>query len=149
MTTFPQLAEVQLRKNPFWCSCIAWYELKDKMFYDQVESVLMRSVRLADYGNDVIRIVFIFIADLPNSMHKERTFYSPKKQTLHLELALDYSRFALASPQEAKLMMAELYLEAIKTYPKIRGMKKIAFDHEQFYADVRNLFEKEGWLNAL
>jgi hypothetical protein len=53
----------------------------------------------------------------------------------------------LGSPQEAKAMMAMLYLDAIKTYPTIRGMKKIAFNYQQFHADVKALFEQEGWLN--
>jgi len=45
-------------------------------------------------------------------------------------------------------MQAKLYLQSILEIPTLRGMKKVAFDVQKFYADTQNLFLQKGWLKS-
>lgn len=138
-----------LNKKMFRFSAIISEGLIKKLDIESLESLLNENLSLDGYGKDFICIGFVFIVTpLSSEFYPASSFFSKSSQKLKLELALDYLRFSQASPQEAKQMMANLYLEAIKTYPSIRGMKKVKFDHQKFYADVKALFERQGWVAA-
>jgi hypothetical protein len=105
-------------------------------------------LRLANYTEKVKEIFFIYIVTLPRIMHitPEKKRFSRSEKCLEICLVMDYETFKNAEMSECKEMMANLYLESIKTYKNIWGMKKIAFNTDLFYEDVRKLLEKEGWL---
>ncbi|TAD96063.1 MAG: hypothetical protein EAZ97_14620 [Bacteroidetes bacterium] len=136
--------------SSFYFSAKIWHEAYTKVdLYKSAFSVMFNThLRLANYTEKIKSIDFFFIVTLPKIAHinPERRRYIAKEERLELSLALDYEKFQNAEIPETKQMMANLYLESIKTYPKIRGMKKIAFDTERFYNDVKAMFEKEGWL---
>ncbi|TAD98941.1 MAG: hypothetical protein EAZ97_09990, partial [Bacteroidetes bacterium] len=128
-------------------SAIVWHEVGHKLKIREIKHLLFDHLKMKDYSNEVKEYFFIFIA--VSYHYEERHFFNKKKGVLWHGLALDYAKFEASNLEEALQMQAELYLQGIKDIPKIRGMKKIAFDWEHFYSDAKNLFEKQGWIKKV
>ncbi|TAE01212.1 MAG: hypothetical protein EAZ97_03640 [Bacteroidetes bacterium] len=128
----------------FPISAIVWHELTPKLKFWEMKHLLCDHLKIKDYSNEVKEYFFVFIVFSLGG--KTNHFFNKKKGVLWHGLALDYAKFEAANLEEALQMQAELYLQGIKDIPKIRGMKKVAFDWERFYADAKNLFEKQGWI---
>ncbi len=76
-----------------------------------------------------------------SSFRPDRKFNQRKIKSFDMYMNVpDYNKFRTATKQEAKKIIAELYLSGIKKYLS----KQKDFKHELFYKDVKQLFEKEG-----
>ncbi|TAE01210.1 MAG: hypothetical protein EAZ97_03630 [Bacteroidetes bacterium] len=126
-------------------SAIVWHEVENKLKFREIEHLLCDHLKMKDYSNEVKEYFFLFVVSYKLT-YQISHFFNKKKGVLWHGLALDYAKFEAANLEEALQMQAELYLQGIKDIPKIRGMKKIAFDWERFYADAKNLFEKQTWI---
>ena len=68
--------------------------------------------------------------------------HAKKDKSLILYLLLDYEHFITANKKQAIKMMSELYLEGINMFlPKRKD-----FDYNNFYLDVKQLFEEKKWI---
>lgn len=111
-----------------------------------LELLLNTHLDLAKYGDEVKIIGFFFLANNPTfPIFKEGAFYTKKNQELFLQKALDFEQLLTANEEQAKQIMANLFLASILTYPKIRGMKKVKFDVQTFYDDVQALIKNAEW----
>lgn len=136
------------RTGQFRFTSITWHELPLEKALDDVKAVeklLKDYLYLQNYGNEIDYIFFIFIIDLPNTIHKEGYRFYRQKRHLDFQLKLDYFEVLAASPEDVKAMMASLFLSSILLYKKMR-MKN--FDYQRFHADVKSLFEKNGLIRA-
>lgn len=102
------------------------------------------------YSQVVDSVIFMFLVYPNNDPYaKEVKRYSRRKKWIEIGLKLDYDRLLVATEKETLQMMAQLYLDAIKMYPTIRGKVRLEeFDYEVFYVDVRTLFVAQGWVEA-
>ncbi len=146
-------ATYQLGDKPrnFIISAVCWHELGAKLKCVQIEDTIAANIKISNYIDNqlVTRYFFIFIIVQPdNHLHDNRwqKGFSIKKNTLYNNLHLDYHQFEKANESEALTMQAEAYLAGILQIPTLRGMKKVAFDNQQFYQDCKTLFENVGWI---
>ncbi len=136
------------RIGQFRFTSITWHELPLEKALDDVKAVeklLKGNLNIQNYGDEIDYLFFIFIIDLPNSIHKEGYRFYRQKRHLDFQLKLDYFEVLAATPEDVKAMMANLFLNSILLYKKMR-MKN--FDSQRFYADVKSLFEKNGLVRA-
>ncbi|TAE02823.1 MAG: hypothetical protein EAZ97_02185 [Bacteroidetes bacterium] len=129
----------------FSVSAIIWHELTHKLKFTELQNLLCDHLKLTNYTTEVKKYFFVYVAMFLE--YEKPKHFTKKKAILRHTLVLDYQKFAIASEKEALQMQAELYLQGIKEIPKIRGMKKIAFDYEKFYTDAKLLFQKQGWIS--
>lgn len=126
---------------------IAWHGVSPKMRNSELRNIL-KVLDLKNYTSEISEIYFTFIV-LPKEVETWRdskSSYSPKKKKLCPIAWLDYTKFAQTTDKEAIQMQAQAYLDTILTFPSVKGLKKKPFDYQQFYKDVKALFEKEGWI---
>lgn len=139
-----------MNKLPFSLTFSAMQEVFDKFWiYETLEATLNKSLIINNYTEKIERIVFTYMGyKLDDPIHnKELRYYNKRKKRLELSLKLDYEKVLQANETEMLQMMAQLYLEAIKTYPNIRGKVKLSeFDYIRFYEDVEALFVEKGWV---
>ncbi len=126
-------------------------EIYDKLKTTDLIKLLEKNLDMSSYADKGIvrQYFFNFVALNPHLLRYEEhgsKYYSKKDQIIYNILDLEYDRLAQASEQEVKQMQAELYLQSIKEIPHLRGMKKIPFDAEKLYNDVKQLLEENGWL---
>lgn len=134
------------RTEQFRLSSIVWHEVpieKSMLNINDLEDLLNQNLSIKNYTQDFDYVDFMFIMDLPKSIHDEFRGVSKKKRYIYLQLKLDYFEVMSATPEEVKQLMAALYLNSILSYPKMR-LK--SFDYQRFYSDVKALFEKHGLL---
>ncbi|AEE50266.1 hypothetical protein [Haliscomenobacter hydrossis] len=137
-------------RDPFVVSSITWHEISGKIDPDNinlVEETLLENLNLRDYG-DLMGIAFIYIVKpTGNEIHQEEFTYSRKKKELYIQIRLPYYEVQSASTNEVLHMMANKYLQTMQErLPK----KKIpGFNWISFVEDVRNLFERKGWLQEV
>ncbi len=135
---------------PFVISGILEESVTDKVAYTNthaLRTVLNDSLRLSDYG-DITGIAFIFIVTAPEDViHSEMFRWSRAKKTLEVHTRLPFEAVESASQSEVLHLMAQKYLQTMQErLPK----KKIPqFDGERFITDLRQLFEKQGWLEGV
>jgi hypothetical protein len=135
---------------PFVISGILEESVTDKVAYTNthaLRTVLNGSLQLGDYG-DITGIAFIFIVTSPDdAIHTEMFRFNRAKKTLEVHMRLPFEAVESASQSEVLHMMAQKYLQTMQErLPK----KKIPhFDWERFVNDLRQLFEKQGWLEGV
>jgi len=135
--------------QPFVITCITWPEVADKVAYTNTQllrETLNSQLDLSSYG-DLQGIAFVYIVTPPEDVIHQETFsYSRKKKELYIEMRLPYKEVMNRSLPEVLQLMAAKYLQTLEEYlPK----KKVPhFDQARFIADVRDLFEREAWLQG-
>jgi len=132
------------RTGQFRFTGIVWHEMPKGQTidnYNYLEELLNTHLNLKNYGDEFDYIFFVFLIDLPNTIHTEHHRFYRQKRHLDFQLKLDYFEVIAATPEEVKAMMATLFLNSILLYKKMR-LKN--FDYARFYADVKSLFEKNG-----
>ncbi len=137
-------------EDDFIITGATWHEVADKLMLNEFEELICQNLKISDYSDEVKQYLFLFIAvhsDNPNHDNWAK-YFSRKKGILYHNLKLDFERFEKATQEEANQMQAELYLQSILEIPTLRGMKKIDFDAQKFYADTQNLFLQKGWLKS-
>ncbi len=136
-----------LQRPVFEVTSAAWHEVGNKMHNADFQDAL-NLLHIEDYSDVVKEIYFTFIV-LPDDVQVWRNSHSKYhwSRGLLAPIAwLDYAKFAQATDKGAIQMQAQAYLDTILTFPSIKGLKKNPFDYQQFYKDVKALFEKEGWI---
>jgi len=132
----------------FYFTSASWHEVHDKIEVLEFEEFISNNLKISDYSNEVKQYQFLFIAVQPDNPNHDdwRKYYSKKRGILYNNLKLDFERFEKANQAEAYQMQAELYLKSIFEIPTLRGMKKVHFEAQELYEDVRKLFLQKGWL---
>lgn len=136
------------RYAPFKFTTIAWHEVGGKIAFDnliQLENAINERITLANYGNNITSIFFIFVADHPPvRLHPERVEYNKKKHDIFMRLHLPYDLVEKYNEAQVMQLMASFYLNAMETHlPQLRIPD---FDYQRFVADVGALFEEKGWM---
>ena len=137
-------------RDPFVVSSITWHEVPLEIAIDNVvtiEDTLKTNLKLSDYG-DIIGVAFIYIiTHAENEIHEDDFSYRRKRKELSTQMRLSYDEVQKSTPEEVLHLMAAKYIDTMQEWlPK----KKIAnFDWQRFVKDVQDLFERQGWLQAL
>ena len=136
-------------RDPFVVSSISWREVPLEVAIDNVvsiEDLLKAKVQLSDYG-DIAGVAFIYVIEQEEDFYQDGFSYRPKLKEIHAQMRLPYHEVQKSTPQEVLHMMAAKYIETMQQWlPK----KKIAnFDWKHFVQDVQDLFERQGWLEAV
>ncbi len=133
----------------FDLTAVCWHEVYSKMQLLQIRNLLNHNLKISNYSKEVQTYFFLFIIELPNNKPPEKIWkkgFYKKDEVIENNLHLDYHQFEKANESEALTMQAEAYLAGILQIPTLRGMKKVAFDSQQFYQDCKTLFENVGWI---
>lgn len=146
----PPIVYNPLRATSFPISGACWHELYPKLKVHEIEPLLFKNLKLSDYTDidTVKRYFFMFIImppDNPNHNSWGR-YFSAKSGIIHNYVKMDFELFKQANMQEALQMQAEAYLQGISEIPMLRGMKKIAFNQEKMYLDVKKLFLEKQFI---
>ena len=136
-------------RDPFVVSSISWREVPLEVAIDNVvsiEELLKANLKLSDYG-DIAGVAFIFVIEQEEDFYQDGFSYPPKLKEIHTQIRLPYHEVQKSTPQEVLHMMAAKYIETMLEWlPK----KKIAnFDWKRFVKDAQDLFERQGWLEAV
>ena len=137
-------------RDPFVVSSISWHQVSDEVAIDNVvtiEDTLKTNLKLSDYG-DIVGVAFIYIiTQSDDGMHQNGFSYRPKRKELYTQMRLPYDVVQKSTPEEVLHLMAAKYIDTMLEWlPK----KKIAnFDWQRFVKDVQDLFERQGWLQAM
>lgn len=136
-------------RDPFVVSSITWREVPLEVAIDNVvgiEAVLKANIQLSKYG-DLAGVSFIYVIEQEEDFYKDQFSYRIKDKEIHAQMRLPYAEVQAATPQEVLHMMAAKYIDTMQEWlPK----KKVAnFDWQRFVKDVQDLFEKQGWLQAV
>ena len=116
---------------------------KDIIYEDEfISTSVNKVINLKKYSESILNYLFIFMAINPatSSFRPDKKIMRRKTKRLDLYINVDYEKFRTATKLEARKIIAELYLTGIKKYLS----KQKDFNHELFYTDVKELFEKEG-----
>ena len=106
-----------------------------------ISNLLNKSTQINKYSNIIRNYLFIYIAIDPDKPFlSDKKIMRHKTKRLDLYMNVNYKEFIRATKEEARKIIAELYLTGIKKYLS----KQKDFNHELFYTDVKELFEKEG-----
>ncbi len=108
-----------------------------------INKILNKDILLDSYTSKHKQICLTFMAMDPttSSFRPDKKFWRWKAGNFDMYMNVpDYNKFRTATKQEAKKIIAELYLSGIKKYLS----KQKDFKYELFYKDVKQLFEKEG-----
>jgi len=122
---------------------------KNIWFSDDVQNVTNESLKISYYSKEKIKyLTYIFVV-IPHEHKgvdwKERKYYSRKFKQLCLEIKFpEYERFCRADKPEVLRIMAEQTLRGSQVFLS----KEKDFDFPKFYADLTNLFKKQGWIEA-
>lgn len=139
-----------MMRDPFVVSSISWHEVSDQIAIHNInliEDALQEHLKLENYGN-ITGIAFIYIITQPeDDMHEDGFAYRTKRKEIYTQMRLPYTEVQTSTPQEVLHMMAAKYLDTMQEWlPK----KKVAnFDWQRFVKDIQDLFEKQGWLQAV
>ncbi len=139
---------IDSRYAPFKFTSITWHEVGDKIDFDNLntlEEVVNVHLRLAEYGNNITSIYFIFVAlQSPALLHPEGVTYSKKNHGIFMQIHLPFHLVEQYNKAQVMQLMASFYLNAMRTHlPKLRIPD---FDYQRFIQDVEALFEEKGWL---
>jgi hypothetical protein len=115
----------------------------------EIENVLNQYIKLKNYvKNNYIESIFFVFLILPTYNGQgvewqEKKLFKKNQKWLYLNIYFtDYTQFIDAKPQEALKLMATETLRGAKKF--LSGVKD--FNFERFYADVEDLFKRQGWV---
>jgi len=129
-------------KDIFSFSQIIWHEIAQKStpIKDLLSCLLNKQLQLANYGQGLQKIGFVFIIVQPDTTHHQnRRRYEKKDKILYISWRVDYEKFVEADSKTATRLMATTYLECILLFKKWRIPD---FDYLAFYNDVQQVFEE-------
>ena len=109
----------------------------------ELDKLFINNLLMKNYTKSQTELALIFMAIAPSthSFRPDRKFNRRKFKSFDMYMNVpDYDKFRTATKPEAKKIIAELYLTGIKKYLS----KQKDFNHELFYKDVKELFQKEG-----
>jgi len=114
-----------------------------------LKKTLNTSLKIDCYSKEKVKhLTFIFNvlpSDHKGVEWKERKSYSRADKILRLEIKFpEYERFCRADKPEVLRIMAEQTLRGSQVFLS----KEKDFDFPKFYADLTNLFKKQGWIEA-
>jgi hypothetical protein len=136
-------------RDPFVVSSISWREVPLEVAIDNVvriEEILNAHLQLSDYG-DIAGVAFIYVIEQEDDFYQDGFSYRPKLKEIHVQIRLSYHEVQKATQQEVLHLMAAKYLETMLQWlPK---KKIVHFDWKRFVQDVQDLFERQGWLEAV
>ncbi len=141
------IAGAQPRPDFVFSSRIDSGSKKNIWFSSVLEDLINKNLSIQNYSEKYIQslsFIFVVFPDADNGVDwKERKSYTRARKILKLEIKLpDYQRFCDATKQEAMKIMAEQTLRGTEKFlSKVKD-----FDYHKFYADLKELFEKEGIL---
>ena len=107
-----------------------------------INYLLNDNLALSKYTEKIREMGLIFMALDPttHSFRPDRIFWRWKRGIFDMYMNVpDYQAFCNATPLEAKITIAQLYLKGIKTYLAQRN----DIDHEKLYQDMKKLFADE------
>ncbi len=139
------MQETKAKKQGFIISSML--DIKTNKFLLFLSSIFYNllniNLNISNYTKKHNEIGLIFMAMNPHlSLSRpDRKFNRRKFKSFDMYMNVpDYDKFRTATKPEAKKIIAELYLTGIKKYLS----KQKDFNHELFYKDVKELFQKEG-----
>jgi len=104
-----------------------------------LDKVLQKELKLADYTTTIKEIDFVFMAMNPatTAYRKDREFWRRKRQVFDIFMNVpNYDAFCNATAEDAKHTVAQLYLKGIETYLS----KRKDIDYKRLYDDVKQTF---------
>jgi len=135
------------KKADFGFTAYVWHEVYAKIkLFEEVKDLIIQNFYLKKYSSQVHELIFAFQISPPPRFFDYQNYFSYKKGIIFLYGKIDYQTFWEASPQQALTLMCQAYLDAILTIPSLRGMKKVQFDTEKLYQDLKGLFIEKGIL---
>ena len=135
------------KRNIFPISSMTDWHVNDTLIETDRElvSILNQSLQINGYTKKITRVNLVFMVMNPSthSFRPDKKFWRWKAGHFDMYMNVpDYDKFRTATKPEARKIIAELYLTGIKKYLS----KQKDFNHELFYKDVKELFQKEGIL---
>ncbi len=134
-------------KKKFLFSSITWHEIDSKVAIPNLtlmENALNESIDLSNYGTGVQEIAYVFVALRPtNTLHGETLRYYKAKQEVFIQKKLPYELVEAYDDTQVLSLMAATYLQSVEQLAK-RNIPD--FDGARLVADVKCLFEQQGWL---
>lgn len=131
----------------FIFSSITWHEISDKINDQNINFIrraLNENLKLHSYGLGVKEIGYIFVVALPtSSIHGETLRYYKAKQEIFIQKKLPYELVEAYDNTQVLSLMAATYLQSMEQLAK-RNIPD--FDGARLVADVKCLFEQQGWL---
>jgi hypothetical protein len=123
------------------------YRASNASFSLKIQDLFNENLSISNYSVSKIKhLSFIFIilpSDWNGVQRPERKYYKNKECKLYVDLHIsNYQQFIDAKPQEALKLMATETLRGAKKF--LSGVKD--FNFERFYADVEDLFKRQGWV---
>ncbi len=127
-----------------WTNYMLENDCWDKtMSADKQISAVLSEIDLGNYTSQSQGLLVIMIALSPEAFErKECLIYRRKTQEIEIYINMDYQTLLEADEKETLHLISKTYLLAIKRFLS----KRKDFDHKRFYADVREIFEKNKLL---
>ena len=116
-------------------------------YSDEIQGLFNEKLKLKNYSKEKVQhLTYIFVVhpQIHSGVYwNERKSYSRTDKILRLEIKFpDYERFCRAEKAEVLQIMAEQTLRGSQLFLS----KEKDFDFPKFYADLSELFRKQGWV---
>ena len=137
-----------LRTQDFRITGIIWHELgfeKGLEDFKFLERIINEFLSIRNYGNGLKYTLFIYLIDLPNTIHQEGKYYSKKNQYLKIIKKIDFDLAMRLPRDEYQSLLASTYLSSVEEY---KNWKIKDFDCERFYQDLKQLFLDKGLIKV-
>lgn len=126
-----------------YVSARLWHEIHPRVDLAPFIFALHEGIDLSKYGNALDKFYFTFLMLLPkDKLFPPGTYYSKKKKSIEVAVAIDYEKAFNATQLELINMMENAYLEGIDM---IGTRIKKGFDIAQFKKDVQAIFSVDKW----
>lgn len=126
-----------------YVSARLWHEIHPKVDVAPFIYALHDGINLSKYGDVLNKFYFTFLILRPsNKLFPPGTYYSKKKKSIEIAVAIDYEKAFHATRPELIKMMENAYLEGIDM---IGTRIKKGFDLAQFKKDVQAIFSVDKW----
>lgn len=130
-----------------YVSARLWHEIQPKVDVAPFINALHNGIDLTKYGDALDKFYFTFLILLPNRKRfLPGTYYSRKKKSIEVAVAIDYERAFTATRPELFEMMEQAYLEGIDM---ISTRIKTGIDLGQFKKDVEAIFAVDKWYDRV
>jgi hypothetical protein len=108
---------IELNKDAFQFTSYAHEEVSSKLDFT-VFDALNNQIDLKEFGEGMNIIGFAFIVLPPTTFPQEQHIqYYPNHKEVSISLPLNYEQFVNATPEEAIMMMKQVYLNGLRVLP--------------------------------